>query len=263
MKKIIHRDENARTYIKSKLKKLARVHGISIVMAVESGSRLWGFPSSDSDYDVRFIYTRPIRDYLSVRPMRDFVESPIEYDSVLGVPLDMNGWDIKKAIVLAERSNRALIEWAQSPITYIKTPIYKKFCNYVRASADLNSIFDHYIGWTKKIWRDINEMPNTKNYCYAIRSALSADYISRYIRVAPPDIQSLLESRPDARSLQPFLDKLLTEKTAGVETSRVERIAIFDSIIESALNMKKPIIPSTVLPTEMADNLFREAIGCC
>ena len=55
----------ARTYIEEKLKILTEQHNIRILVAIESGSRAWGFPSQNSDYDVRFIYTRSMDDYLS------------------------------------------------------------------------------------------------------------------------------------------------------------------------------------------------------
>jgi len=67
---------------------------LRILFAIESGSRAWGFPSPDSDYDVRFIYARPIDWYLTIAPGRDVHELPI--DDVL----DINGWDIKKALGL-------------------------------------------------------------------------------------------------------------------------------------------------------------------
>jgi len=52
-----------RDIILENLKKIEESEGIHILMAVESGSRAWGFASPDSDYDVRFIYKRPIEDY--------------------------------------------------------------------------------------------------------------------------------------------------------------------------------------------------------
>ena len=64
-------DNNIKKYMKEQLLNLASQHNVKILMAVESGSRAWGFPSQDSDYDVRFIYSYNIKDYLSVHTKRD------------------------------------------------------------------------------------------------------------------------------------------------------------------------------------------------
>ena len=77
------------------LKKIEEQENIKIIMAIESGSRAWGFASPDSDYDVRFIYVRKEEDYLKLEKTRDVIEWKL--DDVL----DINGWDIKKALQLS------------------------------------------------------------------------------------------------------------------------------------------------------------------
>ncbi len=77
--------------IGTKLSTLADEQGVKIIVAVESGSRAWGFPSKDSDYDIRFIYAHPMEHYLSVDNKRDVIETPIKQDSVLDTEMDMNG----------------------------------------------------------------------------------------------------------------------------------------------------------------------------
>ena len=76
--------------IVSKLHEIEQMEKVRILLAVESGSRAWGFASPDSDYDVRFIYIRDKEDYLRLNTMRDVIELPI--DEVL----DINGWDLQK-----------------------------------------------------------------------------------------------------------------------------------------------------------------------
>ncbi len=90
-------------------------HGVRILLAVESGSRAWGFASPNSDYDVRFIYAHPPAWYQAVdlEEKRDVIEYPIVDD------IDLNGWDVRKALRLLWKSNPAFVEWAQSPIRYI------------------------------------------------------------------------------------------------------------------------------------------------
>ena len=68
--------------IRSRLQSV-RDEGIRIGFAIESGSRAWGFPSPDSDYDCRFVYVRPISHHIRLSPTRDVIEFPIEKRCIL------------------------------------------------------------------------------------------------------------------------------------------------------------------------------------
>ncbi|HEY2582378.1 MAG TPA: nucleotidyltransferase domain-containing protein, partial [Mucilaginibacter sp.] len=97
---------------KEKLDELEKDNHIRILYACESGSRAWGFPSPDSDFDVRFIYARTKNDYLGIHETKDVIDLPVND------VLDIGGWDIKKALKLFLKSNGPLYEWLQSPIIY-------------------------------------------------------------------------------------------------------------------------------------------------
>lgn len=100
--------------IRQRLRNLAVQEDVVILLAVESGSRAWGFESTDSDYDVRFIYIRRPETYLSIdlEAQRDVIERPIVDE------IDLSGWDIRKALKLFHKSNPPLLEWLQSPLIY-------------------------------------------------------------------------------------------------------------------------------------------------
>jgi predicted nucleotidyltransferase len=133
-----HVDRRMSERICSELSVIEREHGVRIVLAVESGSRAWGFPSQDSDYDVRFIYLRPVEDYLTVVPRRDVIERPI--DAVL----DVNGWDIRKAVALMLKSNAVLREWLSSPVRYIEIePVSRQLKEFFEEVADTRT--DAYV----------------------------------------------------------------------------------------------------------------------
>jgi uncharacterized protein len=95
--------------VDEKLRRVAERESAVVLLAVESGSRAWGFPSPDSDYDCRFIYARARDDYLSLHAPRDVIEFPIE-----GI-LDVNGWDLAKALRLLLKGNAVVIEWLRGP----------------------------------------------------------------------------------------------------------------------------------------------------
>ena len=102
--------------IQQKIHEIKKKRDIKILFASESGSRGWGFPSPNSDYDVRFIYLKEKDWYLKVSDKRkDSLEFPINDD------LDICGWEIRKSLQLLRKSNASLFEWLQSPIVYFST----------------------------------------------------------------------------------------------------------------------------------------------
>src|ERR1043165_8193851 len=105
-------DRAAVALIDARLDDVRSQHNVQMLLAIESGSRAWGFPSPDSDYDCRFLYVRSAEQYLSPWVKRDVIETPL--DAVL----DVNGWDWGKAIKLVLKGNAVVIEWLQSPIVY-------------------------------------------------------------------------------------------------------------------------------------------------
>ncbi len=76
--------------IQTELSRLERDEPIRVVYACESGSRAWGFASSDSVYDVRFVYIRSVDWYLSLESKRDVLERMLPHD------IDLSGWTFKK-----------------------------------------------------------------------------------------------------------------------------------------------------------------------
>jgi len=88
------------------IKQLEVTKNIEILLAVESGSRAWGCPSPDSDYDIRIIYKRSRSEYLEID------DKPDSIDYFHGALLDINGWDIKKVLKLIRKSNATPFEWA-------------------------------------------------------------------------------------------------------------------------------------------------------
>lgn len=106
--------------IQEKLKEIEEKENVRIIMAIESGSRAWGFASPVSDYDVRFVYVRRLEDYLCLEKKRDVIEWQL--DDLL----DINGWDLKKALFLMHDSNSSIFEWCASPIVYKNSEAFEQ-----------------------------------------------------------------------------------------------------------------------------------------
>lgn len=141
--------EEMRDMIRQQLKQIEQEEQVRIIYACESGSRAWGFPSQDSDYDVRFLYVRPLEWYLSIEDKRDVIERPISDQ------LDINGWDLRKALKLFRKSNPPLLEWLQSPIQYDEQ---YSVAQHIRALSPLTfspkSCMYHYLNMAKGNFRD-------------------------------------------------------------------------------------------------------------
>lgn len=182
-----------KTIIQDKLKNIEAEHGIKILFACESGSRAWGFPSPDSDYDIRFIYLQPIERYLSVYEKEKQIGLPIIND------LDIYGWDLKKVLRLIAKSNTTPFEWLQSPIVYYEDSTFKdslwELCqNYFNSRSNIH----HYLGITRGAMNTIEkDRIKIKKLFYILRPLLAALWCVERKCIAPMDIFSLMELLPD------------------------------------------------------------------
>ncbi|NNH07742.1 nucleotidyltransferase domain-containing protein [Cellulomonas fimi] len=172
-------------------------HGVRVAWAVESGSRAWGFPSPDSDYDCRFVFVRPVSAYLDPWPARDVVETPL--DAVL----DVNGWDLVKAVRLATAGNATLGEWLRSPFVYAGDPAFRdELLDLVDAVADRAAIVRHYLHVGRDHWLRSGAADGAevalKRVFYALRPAATLHWLEVHPgRVTPPmDLHRLLAEAP-------------------------------------------------------------------
>jgi predicted nucleotidyltransferase len=237
-------NEDIKAYISSRLEDLAQENGVRILHAVESGSRAWGFPSKDSDYDVRFIYAHDLDHYLSVDRKRDVIETPIEHDEFLGVDFDINGWDIKKVIYLAIRGNAVVNEWLTSPISYISDKkSYNEICSFVGDVADLSAYFHFYRNYMREPWnsysRDMSEKIKIKHYCYVLRCALSLEWLEVCKTPPPMDVPSLLDGLDLDDGLRGEIGLLVSFKAQSVESDTVPRNVVLDGFIDNAVNEER------------------------
>ncbi len=171
-----------------KLKTIENEHKIDILFAVESGSRAWGFPSTDSDYDVRFIYKRRVEDYLKINEIDDFIDFEIENE------LDFKAWDIQKVLRLMLKSNASILEYLQSPIHYIINEVFEKeLFDLAESQFNPQKVARHYLGITtrKLIEIEHSNKLNLKNLFYALRSVLAAKWIIEEKTLPPMEFKKL------------------------------------------------------------------------
>ncbi|NIK80407.1 hypothetical protein FHS15_005593 [Paenibacillus castaneae] len=244
------------------LGKIEREEQVRIVYACESGSRAWGFPSKDSDYDVRFIYVRPVEWYLSIFDKRDVIERPI---SDL---LDINGWDLRKALNLFRKSNPPLLEWLQSPISYFtKYSVAEQIRRISPLMFSPKSCMYHYLHMAKGNYRDYlqGEQVKIKKYFYVLRPILACGWIEKYNSMPPIEFDRLVEALiPKGSELLATVEQLLRRKKVGEELDYEPRLhAINDYLEERIAHFEQ--IASTIgqggtAQDDQLDDLFRSAL---
>jgi uncharacterized protein len=220
------------TKIATELQQLEREQQIKILYACESGSRAWGFPSPDSDYDVRFIYLRSLEWYLSIDDRADTIDLPI--DSLL----DINGWDLRKALKLFKGSNSAIYEWIQSPIVYrfdrqITTELLALAPSYYACRAGIY----HYLNMTIGCYREHlqTDIVKLKKYFYALRPILAAKWIVTYQTFPPMVFGKLLELITDRQDILAEIDRLLTIKAIANESATILASPMLNEFIRSEI----------------------------
>ncbi|MCP3774454.1 nucleotidyltransferase domain-containing protein [Paenibacillus sp. MZ04-78.2] len=220
--------------ILEELYQIERQEQVRILYACESGSRAWGFPSKDSDYDVRFLYVRPVEWYLSIFDQRDVIERPISDK------LDINGWDLKKALNLFRKSNPPLLEWLQSPIPY-----FEKFsaAERIRSMSPLTfspkSCMYHYLNMAKGNYREYlqGEQVKIKKYFYVLRPVLACEWIERFHAMPPMEFDVLVDRLvPEGSELKQVILKLVERKMAGDEMDYEPRINPINEFLEQKMN---------------------------
>lgn len=225
--------------ILSKLREIENKENVRILLAVESGSRAWGFASPDSDYDVRFIYVRNQEDYLRLEKVRDVIELPI--DDVL----DINGWDLQKTLRLLYKSNPTLFEWFSSPIVYMETEFADKFRSIMQEYFSTKRGMYHYVSMAEGNYREFlkGDMVKAKKYFYVLRPILACRWILEK-GTPPPMLFSELMAAELPDKLQPDVNMLLELKINSPEVKLIPRIDRINEYLDSSIEEIKSILQS-------------------
>jgi uncharacterized protein len=220
--------------IQDRLNGLLEKEQAQCLFAVESGSRAWGFQSENSDYDVRFVYWKPVDRYLTTVSERDVIEEIGDDD------LDFAGWDIRKALQLASKSNPSLHDWLVTHIIYQKSdawfPEFHQLClDYFCPQA----CFKHYVSMARTNYANFSDRQVIpyKKYFYVVRSLLCAKHIQTHQTPAPCAFGDLVEAFVSNPEVKSEIARLLAEKK---------------------LNAEKAVGPRNMMMWRMIHDLFNE-----
>ncbi len=246
--------------IRECLTEIEKSEEVKVLYACESGSLAWGFPSADSDYDVRFLYLHPLEWYLSIEDQRDVIERPVHEQ------IDLSGWDLRKALKLFRKSNPPLMEWLGSPI------VYSEPFTLAGQLRQLASVYYspaacayHYIHMAQGNYRDClkGERVRVKKYFYVLRPLLAVNWIERGHGIMPTEFSALVDGLSLDPSLKTEIDKLLEAKRKGAELDYGPRITPISEFIESELSRLEQSTfdyEKHAAPIERLDRLFRNTL---
>ena len=250
-------------FIAPALAQTASRYDVEILFAIESGSRAWGLASTDSDYDVRFVYRHPRDWYLSLHPGRDMIGPHIERDG----ELDLAGWNVRKFLHHLSNSNSNVLEWLASPIVYHTTDTFLHDC---RRLADVyfrpRKAIAHYLGiahGARQAGLDTDDRWNLKKFCYWMRPILAATYIVRHGRRPPITMDGLLPLIDDGELTALILELMSLKHTVREDyRTRVDpRLMTYFTELRVRATAACNGMDKDVRRSGEADTFFRQTIG--
>ena len=234
--------------------------GVKILFACESGSRAWGFTSTDSDFDVRFIYMHEPDYYLSVfDDRRDVIELPIND------LLDVSGWDLKKALALTFKNNLALFEWINSPVVYLnkdsKGLLQKLVELYFRHDRAHYHYFSMAKGFYSKYLEDTPN-PNMKKFFYCMRTISACLWIKKFNSMPPVNFEDMLTKDILPKNVVNEIRELIIEKSFKTEADTTKQASRSLDFIKSTLSMLEDFKPGkSHHEKDFIDETFRKLLN--
>ncbi len=199
-----------------------RSHPYPLVFATISGAHLYGFPSPNSDFDIRGTHLLPLRDVVGLTASEETVEKEGIYD---GLEIDLVTHDICKFFRMMLRPNGYVLEQIFSPIIVFTTPEHEELKSLASPCVTKHHAH-HYLGFAASQWKLVlkESPPRVKPLLYLFRVLLTGIYLMQSGR-----IESNLVILNETEKL-PFLGDLISQKLAGPEKGKVHNadIAFFE-----------------------------------
>jgi len=225
---------NIKNQIMQKLYETEKTHQVKILLAIESGSRGWGFAAENADYDCRFIYVHNKDWYLSVLDKPDFIEYPV--DEVF----DIKGYDVSRALKYIMKPQAVMYEYLSSNEVYIcNNPIIDKLRFLAADFFNPIPISYHYLGLAKKTLREIvaSDTAKIKKYFYVLRPIANLNYIRKYKRMPYMEYWHTLKEIEIKPEILTAINELTTLKMASKEHDIVPKIDLLINYFENEITI--------------------------
>ena len=198
-----------------RLRKQIDEHPYKLVFATISGAHLYGFPSPDSDFDLRGVHRLPLKDVVGLEAGEETVEKSGIRD---GLEVDLVTHDARKFIGLMLKKNGYVLEQLLSPLIVFTTPEHQELKS-LAAGCITRHHSHHYFGFSETQWKLFQKAdpPHVKPLLYVYRVLLTGIHLMRTGKVEA----NLVRLNDEARLS--YLDDLIARKTGGTELGRLEQ----------------------------------------
>ncbi|MGJ8638627.1 MAG: nucleotidyltransferase domain-containing protein [Opitutaceae bacterium] len=202
--------------VTQRLKEIEQANNCRVLFACESGSRAWGFPSPDSDYDARFVYAHSIDWYLQIEDSKDTIEKMLPDD------LDLAGWELRKTLKLFAGCNLSLNEWIGSPIFYNGglAPELAQLKAHIPAFFNPKKAVHHYMSMATGIrtaeWSLDNSI-KIKKLFYILRSLFASLWIAQNLSMPPTYFPEMLKIGLAPDAIESWIFELIHYKETAIE----------------------------------------------
>ncbi|MCL4206681.1 MAG: nucleotidyltransferase domain-containing protein [Pirellulaceae bacterium] len=188
-------------------------HPYPLVFATISGAHLYGFPSPDSDYDLRGVHLLPLEEVVGLDTGRETIEKSGVED---GIELDLVTHDAKKFFALILKKNGYVLEQVLSPLVVYTTPAHEEL-KAIAADCVTRHHAHHYLGFAATQWKlfQKEDPPRVKPLLYVYRVLLTGLHLMR-----TGEIEANLRRLNESAKL-PYVDDLIGRKLAGPEKSQL------------------------------------------
>lgn len=198
-----------------KLRKQVEIHPYPLVFATISGAHLYGFPSPDSDFDLRGVHLLPLEEVVGLDAGRETVEKSGIED---GIEIDLVTHDAKKFFGLMLKKNGYVLEQVFSPLV-VRTTAEHEELKHIAAHCITKHHAHHYLGFAatqRKLFQK-EDPPRVKPLLYVYRVLLTGIHMMRSGK-AEANLRVLNESTKLS-----FIDDLIEMKLAGPEKSQLPK----------------------------------------
>jgi predicted nucleotidyltransferase len=201
--------------IDARLHRQVEQHAYPLLFATISGAHLYGFPSPDSDYDLRGIHVLPLKGVVGLATKDETVEKSGVHD---GLEIDLVTHDVRKFFGLLLKKNGYVLEQLLSPLVVHTTPEHEEL-KALAPGCITRYHAHHYLGFAATQWKlfQKEDPPHVKPLLYVYRVLLTGIHLMRTGQVEA----NLVRLNENARL--PYIAELIDRKVGGAEKGRLDQ----------------------------------------